>query len=537
MTHYAPTTLFKTGFPSYQGVSASRRPPEPEMSSDPRKPKKSDESKKPDDESKLPPPIGHYMPPPPGWTFPPPVPYPAGFIPPPAPHMQPSFVPYVDATGKPPPPWHQPNFRPPPPPPASVAPIKISINQPKLAGAKYGEPLKVSPTQTPSQTSTAWPPSLKAYVERCFATCKNDGERDKMEALLKERVQKSIAENALNSTNWGLEPILSLVKPKPMKFTPVPKAALSFNVKPSFPKTTEQASMFAMSPEEARKKAERAERFTEVPKKKPKAKPRPSDLSQASEVIDWDEFTIVGTMAQLEKPYLRLTSAPDPSTVRPLAVLQKTLEFLKARWLQGRDYGYICDQFKSLRQDLTVQRIKNDFTVKVYEIHARIALEKADLGEYNQCQSMLVQLYEAGLKGSEEEFIAYRVLYYLSTKNRSEMNKLMAALTRSQHEHPAIKHALQVRSALSLGNYHSLFKLYKAVPNMGSYLMDTFIQRERVQAMAVMCKAYRPTLKLSFLQETLTFDSHDDVKAFLVGAGVACDTVSIDTKASVACFE
>jgi hypothetical protein len=292
-----------------------------------------------------------------------------------------------------------------------------------------------------------------------------------------------------------------------------------------------------LSSEEAAKKAERAQRFIEVPKQKPKAKPRPTDLSQASEVIDWDEFTIVGTMAQLEKPYLRLTSAPDPSTVRPLAVLQKTLEFLKARWLQGRDYGYICDQFKSLRQDLTVQRIKNEFTVKVYEIHARIALEKADLGEYNQCQSMLVQLYEADLKGNEEEFIAYRVLYFLSTKNRSEMNKLMAALTRAQHDHPAIKHALQVRSASSLGNYHALFKLYRSVPNMGAYLMDTFVQRERIQAMAMMCKAYRPTLKLAFINKVLAFDTNADLQGFLTGAGVPNVADCIDTKVALACFE
>lgn len=94
------------------------------------------------------------------------------------------------------------------------------------------------------------------------------------------------------------------------------------------------------------------------------------------DVIEWDAQTIVGTSRQLEKPYLRLTSAPDPKTVRPLPVLKQTLEHLKKKWRAESNYAWICDQFKSLRQDLTVQRIKNDFTVMAYEIHARIALEK-----------------------------------------------------------------------------------------------------------------------------------------------------------------
>jgi hypothetical protein len=72
-------------------------------------------------------------------------------------------------------------------------------------------------------------------------------------------------------------------------------------------------------------------------------------------VIDWDRFTIVGTSQELFKDYLRLTSEPKPETIRPYPILQKTLIELKERWKKKTPYNWICNQFKSLRQDLTVR--------------------------------------------------------------------------------------------------------------------------------------------------------------------------------------
>lgn len=205
---------------------------------------------------------------------------------------------------------------------------------------------------------------------------------------------------------------------------------------------------------------------------------------------------VVGKSQKLEKNYFRLTAPPNPEDVRPLAVLRQTLEHLKKKWRTESNYVYICDQFKSLRQDLTVQHIKNDFTTNVYEIHARIALEKGDLGEYNQCQTQLRSLYKQKLGGHPSEFTAYRVLYLIYTCNRADMSDVLSDLTAADKKEPAVQHALEVRSALALGNYHKFFKLYLSVPNMGGYLMDMFIERERLAALARMSKAYVKPLPL-----------------------------------------
>jgi SAC3 family protein LENG8/THP3 len=198
---------------------------------------------------------------------------------------------------------------------------------------------------------------------------------------------------------------------------------------------------------------------------------------------------VIGTCQTLEKQYFRLTSAPIPSQVRPESILRQTLDLLKKKWKKEGNYSYICDQFKSMRQDLTVQRIKNAFTVNVYEIHARIALEKGDLGEYNQCQTQLCALYAHNLGGNPVEFKAYRILYFIHTSNRTSLNDVLADLTTAEKQEKAIKHALDVRSALALGNYHRFFRLYLDTPNMGAYLMDMFVVRERLAAMSNLCRA------------------------------------------------
>lgn len=129
---------------------------------------------------------------------------------------------------------------------------------------------------------------------------------------------------------------------------------------------------------------------------------------------------IVGTCQELEKEYFRLNEVPHPSAVRPAPILRRALALLQEKFdktaAEDRENyykEYLWTQLKAIRQDLLVQNIRDEFAVQVYETHARIALQCADLNEYNQCQTQLMEHYRDGLQGSCNEFRAYRLLYYV----------------------------------------------------------------------------------------------------------------------------
>ncbi|KAI8377999.1 SAC3/GANP/Nin1/mts3/eIF-3 p25 family-domain-containing protein [Radiomyces spectabilis] len=352
-------------------------------------------------------------------------------------------------------------------------------------------------------SANAWPPSLQQYVEDAYNNCDKD-KFDQVEVELRDLIIEKHRAGELMTTNWSEMDLPSACKKRPSK-----------KVK------KDRTPTFSPAPtlEEQEKRMNRLKRFQNqaLPRREPTpvSSPFPSGAHVLQDVTNWDKHTIVGTCTDLEKHYLRLTSAPDPSTVRPLPILKQTLSLLQTKWSSEQNYTYICDQFKSLRQDLTVQRIRNEFTVKVYEIHARIALEKGDLGEYNQCQTQLKQLYKLNIPGNVDEFTAYRILYFLHTQNWADINSIMAELSPEQKQAESVKHALKVRRALATSNFHQFFLLYLNAPNMGGYVMDNFIERERVKALMVLCKGCRPNLSLEFVQQELAFDTREDLTKFL----------------------
>ncbi|KAK9470313.1 SAC3/GANP/Nin1/mts3/eIF-3 p25 family-domain-containing protein [Dipodascopsis tothii] len=404
-----------------------------------------------------------------------------------------------------------------------------------------------APAAEPAARKPGWPDSLKQFVGRCF-TLTTPSQKETLEKKLKAIVTEAVQNNSLWTIDWDSYPIpevddgagedrLELLrkdKPAPPKPAPAAKPAKrsakwdqgapAAEAAPKSKKT--RAAMAADGADSEAKRQMRLRRFE-------------AQTPSRSVTPDYSHETnpnepVVGRCTRLEKKYLRLTSAPDPETVRPLPVLRQTLELLRSKWKAEQNYAYICDQFKSMRQDLTVQLIQNEFTVSVYEIHARIALEKGDLGEYNQCQTQLRTLYEKGLAGSKNEFLAYRILYMLHTRNRSEMNEMLITLTADERADPAVAHALQVQRVMNESDYHSLHRLYLAAPNMGGYIMDSFIERERIAALAVICRAFRPEYPLQGITAELGLESdtacYDFLKKYGLHPYVNTSTLKLDTK-------
>ncbi|KAG2429359.1 hypothetical protein HXX76_011125 [Chlamydomonas incerta] len=225
---------------------------------------------------------------------------------------------------------------------------------------------------------------------------------------------------------------------------------------------------------------------------------------------------VVGTSNNLEKSYFRLTSQPEPSSVRPEPVLARALERL-VRLIAAREatYFYSLDQFKGMRQDCTVQHLRNALTVRVYEAHGRSSLEYGDVAEFNQCQARLGHLYAEGLPGCVAEFTGYRLLYetvHAATAGPRHAGSMTKALLHTMRNVPAelaaapeIRHALTVREAVMNYNYSGFFRLYATAPHLGRAILDVVVEPLRWAGLNAFVKAADLPVPLSALALILGF--------------------------------
>ena len=333
------------------------------------------------------------------------------------------------------------------------------------------------------------------------------------------------------------------------------------------------------------------DRFEEAPRRKrerrsPQAHDRWGGVQKvflgADEDAELFRISVKGRCTSLEKPYFRLTDAPNPDDVRPPEVLARALERLLRMWQSKREaivnaakhsedaaprreqlpadanpleafnmslkqedtsYNYLCSQLKAIRQDLKVQRVNNELAVRVYEEHARIALQCGDMDNYNQCQSQLLLLYRSGVPGCIGEFTAYRILYFVSVivvqgvqtvaqdllRSLGEIVSLMEGARRLPGvvgvENAAVRHALLVRKAVFNDDHCTFFKLVGSAPMLGPLLLAPLVERIRVKALQATVSAYKPAVKLPLLCRILGFaeDEGAACTAFLARCGLALE--------------
>jgi len=279
---------------------------------------------------------------------------------------------------------------------------------------------------------------------------------------------------------------------------------------------------------------------------------------------NYEYMTLQGTCQTLEKKYMRLTAPPNPKLVRPLHILQihfsnilTKLQIIRTSeknnniqktstnktqntsinnrsfentFSSCQTYNYICSQLQAIRQDLTVQRIANPFTIHVYETHARIALQHHDWNQFNQCQTRLMDLYELLPSTNQEEFISFRMVYYLllrMTNNTSQydsglmdIQSLLQSLTKDQRLNKYIKKSQEIVISVMTENYHLFFKIYRNCFNEDiNYLLEALVPQVRYNALKIIVKAYVPSIDISYILGELGINDISMGKKWLMNCG------------------
>ncbi|KAA8492736.1 Leukocyte receptor cluster member 8-like [Porphyridium purpureum] len=204
---------------------------------------------------------------------------------------------------------------------------------------------------------------------------------------------------------------------------------------------------------------------------------------------------VVGQNMTVLKEFLRQTERADPAKVRPYHILKEALSRVRAELESGSELyqPWAVSQLKSIRQDLILQNIEDQFTLEVYEYHAHAALVNGDMTEFNQCLDRLHDMYMKGNKSPREaEFFGLYLLYqcYVSTVTRSKMDfqRVFASFPDRVRSSEPVLHAWSVCCAFMCDDVFRMFRLYRTADEEQKRLMDCFAGDVRVKGLKFLFK-------------------------------------------------
>lgn len=219
------------------------------------------------------------------------------------------------------------------------------------------------------------------------------------------------------------------------------------------------------------------------------------------------------------KKYNR-TAERDADLIRPLPVLQKTMEYLLSLLDHTYDdsflglYNFLWDRMRAIRMDLRMQHFFNQEAISMLEQMIRLHIVAMhELCEYNKGEGFsegfdahlnieqmnktsveLFQMYDdhrrkGVLFSTEKEFRGYYALLKLDKHpgykvEPAELSLDLAKMSREMRGSPDILFAREVARACRMGNYISFFRLARKATYLQACLMHAHFAKLRRQALA-----------------------------------------------------
>ncbi|PKA48602.1 hypothetical protein AXF42_Ash020475 [Apostasia shenzhenica] len=215
-----------------------------------------------------------------------------------------------------------------------------------------------------------------------------------------------------------------------------------------------------------------------------------------------------------------LTSEREAALIRPMPVLQKTVDYLLNLLDHPYDsnflniYNFLWDRMRAVRMDLRMQHIFNEKAIIMLEqmirlhiiaMHELCEFEKGEgftdcfdahlnIEQMNKTSVELFQMYDDHRKqgiyvASEKEFRGYYALLKLDKHpgykvEPAELSLDLAKMTPEIRTTPEILFARDVARACRFGNYIAFFRLARKATYLQACLMHAHFAKVRRQALA-----------------------------------------------------
>ncbi|XP_043577444.1 SAC3 domain-containing protein 1-like [Chiloscyllium plagiosum] len=257
---------------------------------------------------------------------------------------------------------------------------------------------------------------------------------------------------------------------------------------------------------------------------------------------------------RIVKEYSRPAAGKEPAQqyeLRPASVLLKTVHYLideivprhEEPWVEV--YDYVFDRLRSVRQDMTIQKVSGPIAVTILEKSLRFFLcasywlceepiqvfdPKMNDIHVQECFSLLLANYSAGIYENEAEFQALAILY-----NLGSVKALQHALLLPHHirDSPDMKLAFGMNRAFAEGNYVRCLRRAGSLSFLQSCAIYRHIQQFRHHLLRVFNHGYSSRNCRYPLQRLANLLGMDSIPS----AAELCQRHNLEVTGTSVCFQ